>query len=87
MNVQSVVANVPDYKAFLTVDEMDESCRRLAKEFPDIVTVFEAGESREGHPILCMKIGNGPKNALCFACPHPNELIGAITLEYLSCVS
>jgi hypothetical protein len=84
MNFQSVVANVPDYKAFLTVDEMDESCRRLAKEFPDIVTVFEAGKSREGHSILCMKIGNGPKNALCFACPHPNEPIGAMTLEYFS---
>lgn len=84
MNVQSVVENVPDYKDFLTVDEMDESCRKLAREFPDIVTVFEAGISRKGHPILCMKIGDGPKNALCFACPHPNEPIGAMTLEYFS---
>jgi hypothetical protein len=84
MNFDSVVANVPDYQAFLTVDEMDEGCRKLAKEFPDIVTVFEAGKSRKGHPILCMKIGNGLKNALCFACPHPNEPIGAMTIEYLS---
>lgn len=84
MNFQSVVANVPDYKAFLTVDEMDESCRKLANEFPDLVTVFEAGKSRKGHSILCMKIGDGPKNALCFACPHPNEPIGAMTLEYFS---
>jgi len=84
MNLQSIVDNVPDYKAFLTVDEMDESCRKLAREFPDIVTVFEAGKSRKGHPILCMKIGDGPKNALCFACPHPNEPIGAMTLEYFS---
>lgn len=85
MNVQSIVDHVPDYKDFLTVEEMDESCRELAREFPDIVTVFEAGRSREGHPILCMKIGDGPKNALCFACPHPNEPIGAMTLEYFSC--
>jgi hypothetical protein len=84
MNVQSIVDHVPDYKDFLTVEEMDESCRELAREFPDIVTVFEAGRSREGHPILCMKIGDGPKNALCFACPHPNEPIGAMTLEYFS---
>lgn len=34
MNFQSVIANVPDYKAFLTVDEMDENCRKLANEFP-----------------------------------------------------
>ncbi|WP_237562852.1 M14 family zinc carboxypeptidase [Bacillus dakarensis] len=84
MNFQSVVERVPDYKAFLTVDEMDESSRKLALDFPDIVTVFEAGKSRDGHSILCLKIGDGPKNALCFACPHPNEPIGAMTLEYLS---
>lgn len=84
MNFQSIIENVPDYKAFLTVDEMDESSRKLADEFPDIVTVFEAGTSRKGHPIQAMKIGDGPKNALCFACPHPNEPIGAMTLEYLS---
>lgn len=84
MNVQSIVDQVPDYKDFLTVEEMDESSRKLAREFPDIVTVFEAGKSRKGHPILCMKMGDGPKNALCFACPHPNEPIGAMTLEYFS---
>lgn len=84
MNFQSIVDQVPDYKAFLTVDELDESSRKLAEEYPDIVTVFEAGQSRDGHSILCMKIGDGPKNALCFACPHPNEPIGAMTLEYFS---
>jgi hypothetical protein len=84
MNFQSVVDQVPDYQAFLTVDELDKSSRKLAEEFPDIVTLFEAGTSRAGHSILCMKIGDGPKNALCFACPHPNEPIGAMTLEYFS---
>jgi len=84
MNIQEVVSNVPDYKVFLTVDELDKSTWALAKEFPDIVTVFEAGTSRKGHSILCIKIGDGPKNALCFACPHPNEPIGAMTMEYFS---
>ncbi|WP_078427561.1 M14 family zinc carboxypeptidase [Alkalihalobacterium alkalinitrilicum] len=84
MNFQPVIDNVPDYKEFLTVEEMDKSCWKLAEEYPDIVSVFEAGKSREGHAILCMKIGDGPKDALCFACPHPNEPIGAMTLEYFS---
>lgn len=84
MNIQSIVDKVPDYKVFLTVDEMDKSTSKLAEEFPDIVTVFEAGKSRKGHSIQCIKIGNGPKNALCFACPHPNEPIGAMTMEYFS---
>lgn len=84
MNIQEIVDKVPPYPAFLTVEEMDESTRELEKEFPSIVQVFEAGTSRKGHPILCMKIGNGPKNALCFACPHPNEPIGAMTMEFFS---
>lgn len=84
MNFQSVIDNVPDYKTFLTVDEMDESTKKLAAEFPDIVTVFEAGTSRDGHSILCIKIGEGHKNALCVGCPHPNEPIGAMSLEYFS---
>ncbi|WP_071394051.1 M14 family zinc carboxypeptidase [Bacillus tuaregi] len=84
MNIQAVVNNVPDYQVFLTVDEMDHSTRELAKEFPDAVTIFEAGISRNGHSILGMKIGDGAKNALCFACPHPNEPIGAMTMEYFS---
>lgn len=84
MKFQHVIDKVPNYKVFLTVDEMDESTRKLAEEFPDAVTVFEAGKSRDGHPIQCIKIGDGPKNALCFACPHPNEPIGAMTMEYLS---
>lgn len=84
MNINKIVENVPDYKVFLTVDELDESTVQLQREYPDIVEVFEAGRSREDHRILCLKIGEGKKNALCFACPHPNEPIGAMTLEYLS---
>ncbi|MFM9279139.1 M14 family zinc carboxypeptidase [Paenibacillus jiagnxiensis] len=84
MDFQRIIESVPDYGTFMTVDEMDESTRRLAEEFPDIVTVFEAGVSRQGHSLLCIKIGDGLLNALCFACPHPNEPIGAMTMEYFS---
>jgi hypothetical protein len=84
MKFQYIVDQVPDYQSFLTVEELDESSRKLAEEFPGVVTLFEAGTSRNGHPILAMKIGDGPKKALCFACPHPNEPIGAMTLEYFS---
>ncbi|WP_313164870.1 M14 family zinc carboxypeptidase [Sedimentibacter sp.] len=84
MNISKIIDNVPDYKVFLTVDELNESTLRLQSKYPDIVKVFEAGKSRENHSILCLKIGSGSKNAFCFACPHPNEPIGAMTLEYLS---
>ncbi|WP_240688913.1 M14 family zinc carboxypeptidase [Ammoniphilus sp. YIM 78166] len=84
IDIQAVIDKVPDYQAFLTLDELDESTKKLAWEYPDVVTVFEAGRSRQGHPILGLKIGEGRKNALCFACPHPNEPIGAMTMEFLS---
>lgn len=84
MDLDRIIAKVPDYKTFLTVDEMDESTRQLEREFAGVVSVFEVGKSRKGHPILCIKIGDGPKNALVFACPHPNEPIGVMTCEFLT---
>lgn len=81
---RQIIDEVPDYKRFLTVREMDESTARLAKKYPGSVEVFEAGKSKKGHPIYCLKIGKGSRNALAFGCPHPNEPIGAMMLEYLS---
>ena len=80
----NLINNIPDFKAFMTVDEMDASSKKLAEEYPDIVTCFEAGKSTKGNPIYCLKIGNGPKNALMFGLPHPNEPIGAMMIEYFS---
>lgn len=79
-----LIENIPDYKEFLTVDEMDANTLKLAEEFPEIVEVFKAGESRKGCPIYCMKIGDGSKNAFMFGCPHPNEPMGCMLLEYFS---
>lgn len=84
MNIERILAKIPDYKTFYTVDELDEQVHILRNEYPDIVRVNEIGISRKGHSILCMSIGSGKKNALCFACPHPNEPIGAMTLTAMA---
>jgi hypothetical protein len=84
MDFEQILSKIPDYKCFLTVDEMDENSKALAEEYPDKVKIFLAGKSRKGHPIYCLKIGNGSKNALMFGCPHPNEPMGAMTLEFFS---
>jgi hypothetical protein len=84
MDIGAILQDVPDYDAFLTVDELDESSRRLAEEHPESVELFVAGQSREGRPILCLKVGDGAKSALVFGCVHPNEPIGSMMLEYLS---
>jgi hypothetical protein len=82
--IDEVIKNIPDYKEFLTVEEMDESSKRLAEEYPDVVELFEMGRTRDNHPLYCLKIGNGTNNGLMFGCPHPNEPIGAMMLEYFT---
>ncbi len=84
MNIDSILSRIPDYQTFYTVDELDEQVRILETEYPEVVKVKKIGASRKGHEILCISMGNGEKNALCFACPHPNEPIGAMTLTAMA---
>ena len=62
-DMESILARVPDYQEFYTVDELNQHSFQLAKEYPDVVELFEAGRSKEGRPIYCLKIGQGSKNA------------------------
>lgn len=79
-----IIANVPEYKVFNTVAEMDANSQKLAAEYPDRVSISEIGKTRAGLPLYCLKIGSGSNNALLLGCPHPNEPIGAMMLEYFS---
>jgi hypothetical protein len=83
-DILKLIQDVPDYKQFLTVDELRESSNRLVQRFPQIVEKIPVGVSRNGYPIEALKIGQGSKTALVFAMPHPNEPIGSMTLEYLT---
>jgi len=83
MILDEVVDKVPEFKEFLTVRELHDSATKLANEF-DSVEITKVGESGEGSPISYLKIGDGTRNALLFAFPHPNEPIGSMTVEYLS---
>lgn len=82
--IRDLLDRVPDYQNFLTLAELDESSRQLARDYPDTVKLFEMGRTQEDRPLLCLKIGEGSRNALFFGCPHPNEPIGTMLLEYLS---
>lgn len=83
-NDLSLLENIPDYQVFLTADELDDSSRRLAEKYPDVASVFQIGVTKNGTPLLCLKIEGGADNALMFGCPHPNEPIGTMMLEYFS---
>jgi len=82
--IDDVLRDVPEYEAFLTVDELNASGERLAKSHPSIVKRVVIGHSTDGEPIHMLRIGSGGQQLLFFACPHPNEPIGAMTLEALS---
>ncbi|QUO30857.1 hypothetical protein KFE17_07975 [Faecalicatena sp. Marseille-Q4148] len=81
---RKLLEEIPDYKEFLTVEEMDESSKKLAEQYPECVSVFEIGKTREGRSLNCLKIGEGQHTALMFGCPHPNEPIGTMMLEYFT---
>jgi len=83
MELIEILNQIPDYKEFMTVAELDNSSKKLAKDF-DQVDLREIGKSQEGRTIYCLKIGEGKENALLFAFPHPNEPIGSMSLEFLS---
>ncbi len=82
-DVLSIIHDVPDYQVFLTVDELKGSTHQLANRHPDTVEILPIGHSRQGDPIEAIRMGNGPRQALLFAMPHPDEPIGSMTLEYL----
>jgi hypothetical protein len=83
-DVLTILEDVPNYQVFLTVDELKASTHRLAKGYPNTVEILPIGHSRQGEPIDAIKIGDGPRQALLFGMPHPNEPIGSMMLEYLS---
>lgn len=84
MDMETILSKLPHLDGFMTAAEMDESTFALARQYPDLVNVTKVGESRKGHPLYCLKIGDGRKKALMYGCPHPNEPIGCMMLEQLS---
>jgi hypothetical protein len=83
-DVLRILDDVPDYKAFLTVDELNESTLQFMGKYPEIAELLPIGKSRQGEIINAIKIGHGPKVALLFGMPHPNEPIGSMMLEFLA---
>lgn len=81
---EKLLQEIPDYKVFFTVDEMEAHSKELAEKYPDAASLYEIGKTRAGEPLNCLKIGNGSHTALMFGCPHPNEPIGTMMLEYFS---
>lgn len=82
--LSEVIEHVPKYDVFMTAEELDKSTVELAKKYPEVVKLLDVGVTREGDKIYALKIGEGKNRALLFGCPHPNEPVGTLVLEYLS---
>ncbi len=84
MEIERILERIPEYQEFYTVDELDAFCAALLEQYPSAMRLETIGVSRKGHRINCMIMGEGTKNSICFACPHPNEPIGAMTVITLA---
>jgi hypothetical protein len=84
VDIKGYMQQVPAFDRFLTVDELTTDFARLAETYPDIARLERVGSSQLGEPIPMLTIGNGSRNVLLFACPHPNEPIGAMLTHHLA---
>jgi hypothetical protein len=84
LDIRSIMAQVPEMDRFLTLDELNADLERLAENHPGIASTRRVGSSKLGEPIQMLSIGNGSRNAFLFACPHPNEPIGAMMVHHLA---
>jgi len=48
---ENLMDEVPDYKAFYTIDELNSSSEELAHKHPERVKVSDIGKSRKGEKI------------------------------------
>jgi hypothetical protein len=83
VDLPGLLTRVPDFREFLTLEELTASSRALADDHPALVRLETVGTSKEGRPIELLTIGEGQKQALLLGVPHPNEPIGTLTLEFL----
>jgi len=81
-NFSEVLDNIPNYREYLGVDELNASTDRLAKDHPDNVKLLDLGKSAGGEAIKCLKIGEGKHHALVYGFPNPEEPVGGVLLDY-----
>ncbi len=84
LDIRSYMSAVPEMDRFLTVDELNAAFERIAREHPGVARRERVGTSKLGDPIHMLSIGSGERNILLFACPHPNEPIGAMLVHHLA---
>lgn len=83
IDIARALERVPEYRRFLTLDELYTRAREVADLHPGLATTTVVGRSTDGEEIPMVRIGDGPQRMMLFACPHPNEPIGAMLIHFL----
>ncbi|TMB41734.1 MAG: peptidase M14 [Deltaproteobacteria bacterium] len=83
LDLAPLLARVPDFREFLTLEELRAEARALVATFPGLARLETIGTSAEGRPIDLLTVGHGRRPALLVGVPHPNEPIGTLTLQFL----
>jgi hypothetical protein len=76
-----LLKGVPEYERYPTLEEYEQEIERLAAS-PHVAR-REIGRSRDGRPISCLEVGDGPLHAVLVGAPHPEELAGTLLLTHL----
>ncbi len=84
IDLSPILDKVPEWDRYLTVDEQNTASRKLAEKYPNEVELLDLGNSTQGEPILCLKIGEGRYNAVIHGFPNSEEPYGGNHLTYLS---
>jgi len=79
-----VLDSVPNFKRYMTVDELHQRNADLVNEYPGKVELIDLGKSADGEVIDCLKIGEGRHNALIHGFPNCEEPFGGNLLDYLA---
>ncbi len=81
--IDALLDRVPSYSAFVSVDELYARAAATAADNPGLAKLTVMGRSTRGSDIPMLTIGDGDTSILVFACPHPNEPIGAMMTYFL----
>jgi hypothetical protein len=84
MDLKRLAEEIPEYRRFPTVDELNASTFQLVQEFPQLVRTRVLGETRQGSPVELISVGDGPRQAFVFGAPDPDGPVGCLMIEFLS---
>lgn len=82
--LDTLLAAVPHYDAFLSPQEMRGRLHGLMARHPGLFRARTLGRSREGRTLELLSVGHGEHAVMLVGAPHPHELVGTLTIDFLA---